>query len=116
MNRVDNTFKDTSEILIAAKAALKVVQRVMEVVEVAPNFDGEEHSNLYAVLAASSSSALEIATGDNDDASIQVNLSSVEPKVSQPKKAKVSVDLNEGTKEMIPFLVLHIFHRRLQQK
>ena len=100
LNRVDTTFKVTSEVLIAAKPALEVVPRVVEVavVEVAPNIDGEEHS--YAIRAALPSPALEVGIGDDDDdASMHVNLSSVEPKVSQPKKAKLSVELNEGMKE-----------------
>ena len=62
--------------------------------------DGKEHS--YAALAAPPSPALEVSIGDddNEDASMQVNLSSVVSKVSQPKKAKLSAELNEADDSM----------------
>ena len=98
-----NPFKATSEILLAAKAALKVVvPRVVEVVPRVPvvvstadvDVDDTEHS--YAALAAPQSPALEvyIADDENEDAYMQVNLSSVVSKVFQPKKAKLSAELN----------------------
>ena len=64
------------------------------------DLDDNEHS--YAALAAPPSPALEVSIGDddNEDASMQVNLSSVVSKVSQPKKAKLSVELNEADDSM----------------
>ena len=100
---IQKPLKATSEVLLAAKAALKaVVHWVVEVVQRAPvvkstanvGVDGKEHS--YAALAAPQSPALEvyIADDENEDASMQVNLSSVVSKVFQPKKAKLSAELN----------------------
>ena len=55
--------------------------------------DGQEHG--YAALAAPPSPALEVSIGDddNDDDSMQVNISCVESTVSQSKKAKFSAEL-----------------------
>ena len=91
---------ERSEILFAAKAALKVVvPRIVEVAVKAPvkastaKNDGKEHS--YAAVAAPVSPAIEVFVGDEiEDASMEVNLSSNVTKVSQAKKAKLSSELN----------------------
>ena len=98
-----NPFKATSEILIAAKAALKVVVPRVEVAPRAPvavstaNVGGDGKEHRYA-LAAPPSPTLEVSIddGENEDASMQVNISGVESRVSKPKKAKLSSGLNEA--------------------
>ena len=114
-----NPFKATSEVLVAAKAALKgVVPMVVEVavvvprapvVESAPDSDVDNKEHSYAVLlAAPPSPALEILIGDednddneeNEDASMLVNFSSVVTNVSQPKKAKLSAHSSEANDPM----------------
>ena len=95
-----NSFKATSEVLVAAKVALKgIVPRVVEltvvvprapVVESAPDSDVDNKEHSYAALAAPPSPAMEILivdednddNEDNDDASMLVNLSNVVTNVS----------------------------------
>ena len=90
-----NPFKATSEILNAAKAALKaVVPRVKEGAPTAAAAttnvdDGNEHS--YA-LANPPSPAMEVSVDDAQNASMQGNTSCGDPQFSQPKKAKLSAD------------------------
>ena len=100
-----NPFKATSEILIAAKAALKDVVPRVEVAPRAPvavstaNVGGDGKEHRYA-LAAPPSPALEVSIASDDsenkDASMQVNTSGVESRVSKPKKAKLSAELKEA--------------------
>jgi hypothetical protein len=100
-----NPYKATSAILIAAKAALKVVvpevseravQKVAAAVaepavqEVAAAVAADEHSY---VLANPPSPAMEISV-DAEDFSVLGNTSGVETQFSQPKKAKLSENLN----------------------
>jgi hypothetical protein len=88
-----NPYKATSAILIAAKAALKVVvPEVSEpaVQEVAAAVAADEHSY---VLANPPSPAMEISV-DAEDFSVLGNTSGVETQFSQPKKAKLSENLN----------------------
>ena len=111
-----NSFKATSEILLAAKAALKVVVPRVEVSPRVPlavttanvGKDGKEHS--YA-LAAPPSPALEVSIevddSENEAASMQVNISGVQSRVSKPKKAKLSAELKEADDMMSSSPDLH---------
>ena len=111
-----NPFKATSEILLAAKAALKVVVPRVEVSPRVPlavttanvGKDGKEHS--YA-LAAPPSPALEVSIevddSENEAASMQVNISGVQSRVSKPKKAKLSAELKEADDVMSSSPDLH---------
>ena len=91
-----NPFKANSAILLAAKAALKsvAVPIVEEAAQEGPApaaadaENGDEHS--YA-LAAPPSPALEISVED-ENISMEVNISRSEALCPRPKKAKLLVD------------------------
>ena len=89
-----NPYKATKEILIAAKAALKVVVpkvRVSEdkdVADVSGDLPDAGKDHVYA-LANPPSPALEISVDAEED-SMLVNTSGGEVQFSQPKKARLS--------------------------
>ena len=96
-----NPFKATSEILVAAKAALKVVPKAADAeprgtpqvpaVAASSSVDKDAHEHSYALNPPSP--AMEVSVDDVENMSMQGNTSSGESQFPQNKKAKLAQDL-----------------------